>query len=163
MSKGSYSLVFDRSCSPYTIPTDLGQLAKICQQQWNDLHPTNALTFGAADLHMYGEPTFGTMARICHTISSELANLGNPLNRDDILLDWGCGAGKWLCFARQFLSVPDMTALGIEVEEGIFAICKKNIAGRWRCNALHAQVKASALSVRLALFSTTMVETKPCS
>ena len=58
----------------------------------------------------------------------ELENLQKPIGKQDILLDWGAGAGKWLIFAPHFLGVPDMTAIGIECERQIFEFCQTNLS-----------------------------------
>ena len=138
LSKGAYSCVFSRSESTVQFPSDLAQIAISCQRQWNELHPTNDLTYGVSGVHAYGEPTFVAMARICHVISSKLQHLGKTLTPDDIFLDWGSGAGKWLCFARQLLGVPEMIALGIEKDQVIFDICKRNLSDIKRSNVLYA-------------------------
>jgi hypothetical protein len=113
------------------------------------LYPTNNLTGGLAGEFMYGEPTFGAMARICHLVSSELISQKKPLQSRDIFLDWGCGAGKWLFFARELFEVPDMIALGIEGEQRIFDICYQNLLtarhkGFGWTNILHAQSQSFA-------------------
>jgi hypothetical protein len=98
-----------------------------CQKQWDLIYPTNKLTYGFSGSHAYGEPSLGTMARICYVIRSELQLQGRPLQAGDVLLDWGAGAGKWLLFARAFLHAPGMFALGVEVEEAIHRVCTQNI------------------------------------
>jgi hypothetical protein len=84
------------------------------------------------------------MARVCHLISSELQHLGKPLQSGDILLDWGCGAGNWLCFARELLGVPSMVALGIEADEVIFHTCTKNLLHICRSSVVHADSESFA-------------------
>jgi hypothetical protein len=97
--KGAYSLVFCRSLNTHHLPSSLEDLAESFRQQWYAINPEQP----PSGKHAYGEPTLHTMARICHCISSELQQLGKPLKIDDILLDWGSGAGKWLCFGRELL------------------------------------------------------------
>ena len=92
------------------------------------MYPTHHLTDGFSGEFAYGEPTLGTMGRICSLISTELASQKKPLCENDIFLDWGCGAGKWLIFARDFLKMPGMIAVGIEAEPKIFEICRINLA-----------------------------------
>jgi hypothetical protein len=136
--KGSYSVVFPRTSNPYVVPDTLMQAAKSFQKKWCEISPTkNKLTVSGK--RAYGETSFGTMARICHLISSELQHLGKPLQPCDILLDWGCGAGNWLCFARELLGVPSMVALGIEMDDEIYAICTKNLRHISKCNVLQAE------------------------
>jgi hypothetical protein len=79
-----------------------------------------------------------TMTRICYVIRSELHHQQKPLQPSDVFLDWGCGAGKWLCFAQQLLGVSRLVVLGIEIEQALFEICKKNVCGVRRVNTLHA-------------------------
>jgi hypothetical protein len=148
-AKGLCSFIFCRSASTCEVPVFLQQQANSFQPQWNALYPTNTLTYGVSGAGAYGEPTFGSMARICHVISFELRQQKKPLKSGDILLDWGCGAGKWLIFARQLLGVQEMVALGIEQEQRIFDICKRNlveaqILGVNRANVLHAQSQSFA-------------------
>jgi hypothetical protein len=118
---------FEREKCESFLPLCLEEQVHNATRLWDSVYPTNKLTYGLSGEHMYGEPSFGTMARICHVISSELQRQGRPLQPGDVLLDWGAGAGKWLLFARDFLQSPDMFALGIEIEEQIFRICSKNI------------------------------------
>jgi hypothetical protein len=137
--KGLCSFVFVRSKNPHAFPESLSQVALLCQQQWNQIYPTNNLTSGISGEFVYGETSFLTMARICHVIRSELKFLNKPLQSGDVLLDWGCGAGKWLCFARQLLGVTKMVALGIEAVEGIVDICQKNLCDVRLTNLVHAE------------------------
>ncbi len=67
----------------------------------------------------------------------ELQQQGKPLKSGDILLDWGCGAGMWLCFARQLLGVRGMVGLGIEEEKSLHDICQENIKGIALTSILH--------------------------
>jgi precorrin-6B methylase 2 len=91
--------------------------------QWNHIHPLNKLTFGLSGDHAYGEPTFESMAKICHVIKCELQT---PLQPGQVLLDWGCGSGKWLIFANQFLGTH-LQCVGIECAKSIFELCSKNL------------------------------------
>jgi hypothetical protein len=139
LSKFLLSLVFWRTSNNYVFPVSLQQVASTCQQKWNVLYPTHNLTSTECGGFVYGEPTFMTMTRICHVIKSELGRQQKPLQPSDIFLDWGCGAGKWLCFAQHLLGVSRLVLLGIEVEQVMFEICKKNIFDIRHASILHAQ------------------------
>jgi hypothetical protein len=138
LPKGLCSFVFVRLKNPHPFPDFLPQAALECQQQWNRMYPTNYLTSGVSGEFAYGETSFLTMARICHVIKSEL-QLHKPLQPGDMLLDWGCGAGKWLFFARNFLGIAQMVTLGIEAVEDIFRICQKNLGDVRLSSILHAE------------------------
>ena len=127
LAPGLCSFVFSRSQSTYDLPKSLLSRTSTFQQEWNFLCPTNNLTFGIAGDIAYGEASFGTMARVGHIIKSELALLGAPLQPGDLFLDWGCGAGKWLLFARELLELPEMIVLGIEKNKKIFDLCEANL------------------------------------
>lgn len=138
LSKCLMSLVFLRSPNICIFPDSLQQVAITCQQKWNVLYPTHNLSSTESGGFIYGEPTFMAMTRICHVIKSELACLQKPLQPNDVFLDWGCGAGKWLCFAQQLLGVLRLVVLGIEIEQTMFEICKKNVSDVCCANILHA-------------------------
>ena len=93
------------------------------------------------------------MARISYLISFELKRLGKPLQSGDVFLDWGCGAGKWLCFAKRLLGVPGIVSVGIEKEKPIYDVCKKNLSGLLGCNVLHERSESfvSFCPARVAL------------
>ena len=128
LAQGLCSSVFSRS--QYYIfewpESILSRTAKL-QQEWNALCPTHNLTFGIAGDIAYGEASFGTMARVSHVITSELAQLGKPLQPGDVFLDWGCGAGKWVLIARELLEEPDLIVVGIEKNDKIMQLCHENL------------------------------------
>ena len=131
--KGLLSVVFCRSPHSHPFPSHLSQVASTCRQQWVDKFPGHNLTYGFSGKHAYGEFSFFVMAKTCYVISSELLRQRKPLMPGDVLLDWGCGSGKWLCFARKLLGVPNMIALGIEAEQRILDVCKNNLAAFNTC------------------------------
>lgn len=142
-SKGGYPLI-SRTINTHSFPLRISKQSSTFKQEWRTLYPTHDLTWGLSGEFVYGEPSLGTMGRICSVISSELAIQKKPLCESDILLDWGCGAGKWLIFARDFLRLPRMKAIGIESEQKIFDVCCVNVcaaknAGRTRVHVLHAR------------------------
>jgi len=146
--QGVHPLV-SRSVCMYSFSSFMLEQAHLFKREWRELYPTHYLTAGLSGEFAYGEPTLGTMGRICCLISSELATQRRPLRESDVLLDWGCGSGKWLIFAREFLQLPRMAAIGIEAEERIFEICSSNLqaakrGGRTRLNALYARSESFA-------------------
>lgn len=148
--KGLLSIIFSRTQNDFIFPSCLTQQAATFQQQWTFLFPTSNLTTSGE--HAYGEPTFGTMARICYIIASELQRQQKPLMPADVLLDWGCGTGKWLCYAREFLGAPGMTAVGVEKDVPIFNTCKANISAARRVHALHRVAALNADSESFTSF-----------
>jgi hypothetical protein len=143
-SRGLCLSLFSRQKTSHFLPSYLRKKANGMQRRWNSMYPTNHLTQGLSGVFAYGEPSFVTMARICHVIAAELDAQCKPLQPDEILLDWGCGAGKWLLFARELLEAPQMIALGIEAEERIFDVCSRNLrvgqqVGVRGTNVLHAR------------------------
>jgi hypothetical protein len=149
-SKGLFSCLFYRSPNFHEFSSDLSQLVLSCEKQWHELYPTHDLTAGLCGKHAYGEPNFLTIGRICHVISSELQRQRKPLKPGDILVDWGCGAGKWLCFARKFLGIPDMVALGIEEEQAISKFVKEIYLALSAATCYRQVVKPLPLFVQLA-------------
>jgi hypothetical protein len=68
---------------------------------------TNKLT--GSDNKAYGEATAESLWKIWQIIKTHLG-----ITSDDVLADWGLGAGKML-FAKIFSLFPDMKAIGYEV------------------------------------------------
>jgi chromosome segregation ATPase len=85
--KGFCDLVFSREVNTCHFPQYMQLKAVSLQQQWKALYPTNNLTSGLAGEFAYGESTFGSMARVCHLVSSELIYQNKPLKSNDIFLD----------------------------------------------------------------------------
>jgi hypothetical protein len=80
----------------------------------------------SSDRHMYGEPTAGTIYKIWMCINA----YAKP-RESDVLLDWGMGGGKMLISKQFFAALPDMGAVGIEMDAGVFAIAQANL-GRFK-------------------------------
>ena len=126
-SRGLFLALFPRTTSLCVFPQSVTDHAIAFQKEWRQIYPTFSLTSGHSGDHAYGEPSLGTIGRVCHVIKCELEALRRPLSSSDSLLDWGAGAGKWLLFAPRFLAVPKMFTIGIECEYAIFDMCRKNI------------------------------------
>lgn len=124
---GGLISLFSREKWNIPLPLCEQQKAISFQAKWVFWFPHRNLTSGFSGSHVYGEPSVGTIARICHAIKSELEQQGHPLKAGDVLLDWGAGSGKWLLFAREFLGTPGMLGLGIECERGVYEICCRNL------------------------------------
>jgi hypothetical protein len=98
------------------IPTPVSILKMV--NFWKTTNPE--LT--TSDRHMYGEPTGGTIYKIWQCINTYVKPHSN-----DVLLDWGMGAGKMLISKSLFATTPDMAAIGVEMDVDTFAVAKRNI------------------------------------
>lgn len=143
-SAGAFPFCVSRTPYSHGYPCHLMKDAEACDKKWGELFPGHKLTYGLSEVYAYGEPTFYTMARICHVIREELQKLQKPLKPGDVILDWGAGAGKFVCFARALLGVGGMIVLGIECNKPIFDICKNNLLQVLRSNVLHDRSQSFA-------------------
>ena len=124
--KGLISLLYpQQNIDLLPIPPDMKNFITAANVIWPIIHPTCKLTMTEEKGHAYGEPTFGAMAKICSVIKSELEMLNKPITPDDIFLDWGAGAGRWLIFVKLFLG--DLICLGIECDSEVYKICNNNL------------------------------------
>lgn len=133
---------FSRFPNRYEFPDNLLQIAEKCEKHWKQLYPCHDLTYGLSGAFAYGEPSCYTMARMCYVIREELKQLEKPLKKGEKILDWGAGAGKWVCFARQLLGVRGLIALGIEIEEAIYDVCRQNLFATQRTHVMHADSRS---------------------
>ena len=106
LSRGSFSALFARTVSKYVFPQSLTEQINDFQKQWRQIYPTFSLTSGHSGVHAYGEPTMGTIGRICHIIKSELDSMGRPIASHDRLLDWGLVRASGSCLRLVFWVYP---------------------------------------------------------
>ena len=105
----------DNILIPRPKPTNLSEFERI----WKTTNPQINTSLGN---HMYGEPTTGSLYKIWTLIQSVCS-----LNANDVLLDWGMGAGKIL-ISKTYLSLyPNMRAIGVEKDQHVFNIGQRNI------------------------------------
>jgi hypothetical protein len=89
------------------------------QNAWNRTIP--GLT--TSERHAYGEATSGSLWKIWDAITSEV-----QLTSQDVLVDWGCGAGKMLLSKQYFSPFPQMTARGFEIDKAVYAKAIQNLS-----------------------------------
>jgi hypothetical protein len=65
-----------------------------------------------------------TMAKICFVIVGLLKSSGKPLTEEDIFLDWGSGAGRFLICAPTLLGLSNLGSIGLECEGTLFKACQ---------------------------------------
>lgn len=74
----------------------------------------------------------GTMRKICRIIADTLLSLGRPLQGGDVMVDWGCGSGRWLIFAPLLFEVQGLITVGIECDPLVANFCQWHL-----CRARH--------------------------
>jgi hypothetical protein len=75
----------------------------------------------SAKKHMYGEASAGSLWKIWAVIFQIVG-----ITADDVVGDWGSGAGK-MVFSKQFMcSCPDIPAIGMEIDASLFQRCQEN-------------------------------------
>ena len=62
---------------------------------------------------------------MCYNWKQQLLHSNAPL-KGIVLLDWGCGSGKWILFSNRFLGI-EMKCVGFECVRNIFDICSTNL------------------------------------
>jgi predicted RNA methylase len=67
-------------------------------------------------------------------------------NRNDVLLDMGCGAGRAICIAAQY---PFSRVVGIEIDEGLCALAASNARRLRRCAVRPEVVRADVTTYRV--------------
>lgn len=83
---------------------------KHIKQLWKD--PGNGLT--SSEKHAYGEPSFHTT----EAVAKAMMEFG--LSSSDVLVDWGCGALKFIFGFVSHLDINFDRVLGIEMDEHVF-------------------------------------------
>jgi hypothetical protein len=102
---------------PIYIPVPKPKLLKEFEFFWNSTNPQ----LNTSSRHMYGEATGGTLYKIWRLIHKLCI-----IRENDVLLDWGMGAGK-IIISKMFFSPHNIASVGVEVDPHTFGIAKRNI------------------------------------
>jgi hypothetical protein len=110
------------------------------EQFWTSTNPRLNTSNG----HMYGEPTGGTLYKIWTLINQ----VYQPSEENDVLLDWGMGAGKMILSKTYLSNVPNMHAIGIEQDKHTCSIAHRNISNSTITNTRIFHGDSSTLSIQ---------------
>ena len=75
----------------------------------------------SAEKNMYGEATAGSLDKLWQAIVRYVQTAP-----DDLVCDWGAGAGKMLISRRFFAPYPGVRALGIERDASVYETLRRN-------------------------------------
>jgi len=93
----------------------------ICITKFESYWKSTCPYLSYSNKHVYGEANSGSLWKIWAVISQIVG-----ITADDVVGDWGAGAGKMI-FSKQFMCpFPDIPAIGMEIDEPVFRRCQRN-------------------------------------